>query len=263
MKHLKKLSALLLVLAMVLSCVGTAFAAEGTPALSGKSVIAENGDFKDQASGKRPEVLKGFRSETFMKENSYTYADDELVRAIVVLEGLTESEVGEAGSTKAADQKVKLLNQHNAVRRAMSGIDYTLQYEYTAVLNGFSCDVAYGDLDAIASIEGVEAVYIANRYAEPVLTSNADTKMNVSNQMTGASYAFDEEFCGGGIVIAVLDTGIRTTHAAFADGALTLTQEHNGETLTYVVSAQEDGMLSCTAPMFGETVTFYLAKVEA
>ncbi|MBQ8587422.1 MAG: S8 family serine peptidase [Oscillospiraceae bacterium] len=218
MKHLKKLSALLLVLAMVLSCVGTAFAAEGTPALSGKPVIAENGGFKDQASKKSPEVLKGFRSETFMKENSYTYADDELVRAIVVLEGLTESEVGEAGSTKAADQKVKLLNQHNAVRRAMSGIDYTLQYEYTAVLNGFSCDVAYGDLDAIAAVEGVEAVYIANRYAEPVLTYNADTKMNISNQMTGASYAFDEEFCGGGIVIAVLDTGIRTTHAAFADG---------------------------------------------
>jgi len=49
--------------------------------------------------------------------------------------------------------------------------------------------------------------------------------------------------------------------AAFADGALTLTNEHNGETLTYVVSALEDGMLSCTAPMFGETVTFYLAKV--
>ena len=49
--------------------------------------------------------------------------------------------------------------------------------------------------------------------------------------------------------------------AAFADGTLTLTNEHNGETLTYVVSALEDGMLSCTAPMFDETVTFYLAKV--
>ena len=51
--------------------------------------------------------------------------------------------------------------------------------------------------------------------------------------------------------------------AVFADGALTLTTQNNGEDIVNVISALEDGMLSCTAPMFGETVTFYLAKVEA
>ena len=166
MKRFKSVLALLLALVMILSCVGSAAALEPT----GKAKVSELAKARksDSISKNRSEMLKGFKSEKFNTLNTYKYADDEIVRAIVVLESAPEADVAENNSERAVSYRIKLNNEHNAVRRAMSSIDYELQYDFTSLLNGFSCDVAYGDLDKIAAIDGVEAVYIANRYAAPV-----------------------------------------------------------------------------------------------
>ncbi len=214
MRNFKSVLALVLVLTMLLGCIGTAFAADKTKtteiAKTGKTEIASDKSGKEEA-------LSGFKSEEFKSLNTYQYADDEIVRAIVILEGEAEADVAEAGSEKAATQRVKLINEHNAIRKAMSGISYELKYEFTTLLNGFSCDVAYGDLEAIAAIEGVKSVHIANSYAEPELTETADTKMVFANAMTGNSYSVYDWYDGSGIVVAVLDTGLNTTHEAFQD----------------------------------------------
>ena len=207
MRYWKRIPALLLALVTVLSCFATALAAapeaEAYP-------IAPAADAKKDA-------LVGFKSEEFRRANAYTYAPDETVRAIVLLEGQAEAEVGERGSEKAAAQRVKLVNRHKAVFRAMAGIDYELQYEFTRLLNGFSCTVAYGDLEAIAAIEGVKAVHIANTFDAPVLQKAADSKMAIANQMTGNSLLHDLGVNGAGTVVAVLDTGLNRTHEAFQD----------------------------------------------
>ena len=208
MKHFKSILALVLALVMVLSCVGTSFAARKTEI---KDIPAKTNPVE------KKDVLKGFKNETFKELNSYQYADDEIVRAIVILEGEAEAEVAENGSEKAAAHRVKLVNQHNAVRKAMSGIKYEMKFDFTRLLNGFSCDVAYGDLEAIDAIEGVKAVYIANSYSVPEVTEE-DPNMNYVNNMTGNFNAINEEGANGaGIVVAVLDTGLNTTHEAFRD----------------------------------------------
>lgn len=210
MKHFKSVLAMLLALVMILSCVGGAFAADKT------EVTQIAGSKGSQAVLKE---AKGFKSEKFQAENTYKYADDEVVRAIVVLEGAPEAEVAQRGTEKAANTRAKLQNQHANVRKAMTGIDYELVNDFTTLLNGFSADVAYGDLEKIAALDGVEAVYIANHYAEPELEKEPETRMASSNaSLTGIDDAFIEYGVdGSGTVIAVLDTGFTVTHEAFAD----------------------------------------------
>ena len=210
MKQFKSVLAMLLVLVMVISCVGTALAAKSTTAgVNGKTPISA----LEGKNEKAEKSLKGFRSPEFVSKNVYQYGKDETVRAIVVLEGTPEAD---ATASEAPQRRAKLQSEHAAVRKAMSGIDYEIAYEFTTLLNGFSCDVAYGDLDKIADIDGVEAVYIANHYDTPVLET-ADKKVAVSNYFTGNYQAMDNGFDGTGMVIAVLDTGLLTTHEAFQD----------------------------------------------
>ena len=216
MKKFKSVLAMLLALVMVISCVGTAFAAKSDrTSVTGKTTIEEFIE-KNTKTETVEKELKGLKSPAFAAENAYQYADDQIVRAIVVLEGEPEADVAEQGSAQASQRRATLKGQHNAVRKAMSGIDYEIAYEFTALLNGFSCDVAYGDLDKIADIDGVEAVYIANSYAAPELETS-DKKVAVSNYFTGNYEAMTSGYDGTGMVIAVLDTGLLTTHEAFQD----------------------------------------------
>ncbi len=217
MKHFKSVLAMLLALVLVLSCVGTAFAAKADA--KELSVKTPATDIAKDPVETAEKSLKGFKSESFKLNNAYQYADDEIVRAIVILEGEAEAEVGETGSEKAAAQHVKLVNQHNGVFKKMAAIDYELKYEFTRLINGFSCEVAYGDLEAIAAIEGVDAVYIANSYEAPVLETVADTKQNIANQIVGNDLMHSEAWDGYGTVVAVLDTGLNLTHEAFQDNA--------------------------------------------
>ena len=146
-------SILSLVLVLLLSCGETVFAFSGFEKESyvddavNADIVPEN--TKDAYASSVPEDIEnagdstvGYNSIDFKSSNTYQYADDEIVRAIVLLEGTPEIEVGEPGSTKAGNQRVKLVNQHNTVFREMKDIDYELIYEYTQLLNGFSCDVA-------------------------------------------------------------------------------------------------------------------------
>lgn len=206
MKQFKKLLAVVLALVMVLSCVGAAFAADKTD-VSGRKLKGDPAD--------REKNAKSYKSETFLRMNSYQYADDEMVRAIVVLEGTPEAEVAERNSERAVSHRAKLMSEHQKIRSAMSGIDYTLLYEYTALLDGFACEVAYGDLDKIAEIEGVKAVHIANHYAVPSVETAKDVKMAYANLMTGNTASIYDGYNGSGMVVAVLDTGLRVTHEAF------------------------------------------------
>lgn len=211
MKKFKSVLAMLLALIMLLSCVASAFAATDK---TGAEDIAET---EKPAATLRQ--LKGYKSESFLRSNSYKYAADETVRAIVILSGDPEADIAERGTERAVSQRTKLMRQHESVRKSMSGIKYELAHEFTALTNGFSCDVAYGDLDQIAALDGVEAVYIANRYASPELVKEKETRMASSNAFfTGIDDSYSYYGADGtGMVIAVLDTGLNTTHEAFAD----------------------------------------------
>lgn len=218
MRKLKGVLAMLLALVMLLSCAaGVSAAPARSVGSADKAKVADLG--KELDSPVKDIQAKGFKSASFQKENLNHYKDSDTVRAIVTLKTAPTADVAQNGDKRAASYRGRLVSQHRAIRSKMSGIDYTLQYDFTDLVNGFSCDVAYGDLDKIAAIDGVDAVYIANTYALPSPVKSEETpQMGYSNWITGVNGMINEfKVNGTGKVIAVLDTGLNVTHEAFSD----------------------------------------------
>ena len=221
MKTSKRLLAVLLSVLLVLSCLtGPVLSSGRRKGASSEAEDLRAAKERPQAEEALPEARegrgKGFQSQSFRANNTYRYADDEIVTAIVLLEGEAEAEVSEqqraASLSRMAAQRTAL---RNALRAA--GISCTETFEYHTLLNGVALQTAYGNLEKIAAISGVERVHIANRYAPPEVV-----KMESSNEMTGLAGFQRSGYNGSGTVIAVLDTGITPSHEAFGvyDGML-------------------------------------------
>ncbi len=148
------------------------------------------------------------------------YQAGDQVRVVV----LTESQPIAENHTliqKLTNTQAKLLREHNAVKAKMEqkDVSFTVNFEYTDLLNGMSVTMDYADLATVAALPGVKEAYVARVYQQPVLEPKADSAAemidaNLLNDLTGAD--------GSGKVIAVLDTGITAYHEAFAvyDGML-------------------------------------------
>ncbi len=233
MKNMKRALALLLVLCLLLSCVAYA-----TPGTEGEQVVEELNSLEGSA------LDRGVFSKEFRESNPYRYTADQIVRAIVLLEGAPEADF-EGTEEQRSAYTIKLKNAQRGVRKAMTGVKYELQYEFTTLLNGFSCDVAYGDLENIAKIPGVSAVHIANTYAEPVMEKPENA---CSNVMMGNNDLHKNGYNGKGIVVAVLDTGLRTTHEAF--------KVYKNMALTQTLTASSIGNASVSGKYLSAKVPF-------
>lgn len=116
--------------------------------------------------------------------------------------------------TSAASKYVKVLTkQQNAFISALqkSGIDYTLRGSYTALLNGVALRISSADYYKLGSIEGVKHVYRNEVYAVP----EAVVENNTPVYSTGVYDSSSVDQKGDGMLVAVLDTGLDYTHAAF------------------------------------------------
>ena len=191
MPNLKRAAAFLLTGALLLSTIsGFALAAEALPEAVSAGTVAE-----------------------------YP-ADEEVVRAIVLLEddcaaqSVDESDSEEMQMLSLSEAQDALEDQHEVLKEKLeqAEIDCEVMYEYTSVLNGLSVEVAYGDLSEIAEMPGVESVFVAAVYEAPVLTELEAEQMAETVQQL----AMDQSENGRGTVIALLDSGMNTAHAAFA-----------------------------------------------
>lgn len=188
MKAYRGLLALLLALALSLSCLsGAAWAREQS----------------------RVPALRGFQSEAFRQSNTYRFRAEETVRAIVCLEGEPAAKA-EAAAHSAAETRLE--RQQSQVLEALDreGVAYTQVCAYRELLNGLALELPYGALERLAALPGVESVHIANRYALPQTEPKG-----APNALTGISWAQSQGFRGSGMVIAVLDSGVCPEHEAF------------------------------------------------
>lgn len=106
--------------------------------------------------------------------------------------------------------------KQNAVLSAMrkAGIDFSLQYTYTALTDAFAVEMSYKDVAAVRKIAGVKSVYYSNTYAAPdYIPSDSDNDANVYS--TGIYNTEGIDYTGAGMKVAILDTGLDYTHNAF------------------------------------------------
>ena len=160
-----------------------------------------------------PDGLQSARVHTLLQRQDEQRPGDQ-VRAIV----LTESEPTAARTPEAprlaSGSEAALMAEHTAVKQRMEqqGIACTVNFEYTALLNGMSVTVDRADLDALRALPGVTDVVIAREYRVPEPQPAAAT----AAEMINAAWLNDTISAdGSGKVIAVLDTGITVGHEAF------------------------------------------------
>lgn len=156
------------------------------------------------------------------------YAPDERVRIVIELEDaplLDSHKVSQYASVTdfldsnaAQSTERKLERARKAVKSQLATKldDVEVRYEYTTVFNGLSVEADYADLETIQDLPGVKDAYVSQVYQliEPV----NETKLADSVPAIGGDISQDTGYTGKGMVVAILDTGLDTSHEAFQIG---------------------------------------------
>jgi len=139
------------------------------------------------------------------------YNPDENVRLIVELDGKAVKDycygksLKEVANNSAISEKV-LNSQNNTINEVLRhDPSIKLENRYSILLNGFSIEAKYKDLNKIAEMPGVKSVQVANVYY-PDMNYAKDMKTNIADIWKDYGYK------GEGMVVSIIDTGIDYNH---------------------------------------------------
>ncbi|MBR5093455.1 MAG: S8 family serine peptidase, partial [Oscillospiraceae bacterium] len=168
---------------------------------------------------------------------SITAADEEdlneIVRVSIFLDEPSTIDAGFSGETAGYDAAAiayrdGLRARHEAVKAQIAaaiGHELDVKWDLTLAVNAISANVSLGEIVVIENIPGVHCVQRENRYmpADDGSISGADDPdtANTSENMVGATTAWTAGYTGAGSRIAIIDTGIDTTHQSFAEEPFT------------------------------------------
>lgn len=153
------------------------------------------------------------------------YAPDERVRIVIELEDaplLDSHKVSQYASVtdfldsnaaQSTERKLERARKAMKSQLATKLDDVEVRYEYTTVFNGLSVEADYADLETIQDLPGVKDAYVSQVYQliEPV----NETKLADSVPSIGGDISQETGYTGKGMVVAILDTGLDTSHEAF------------------------------------------------
>lgn len=153
------------------------------------------------------------------------YAPDERVRIVIELEDAplldsykvsqhaSVTDFLDSNAAQSAEHKLERARKAVKSQLATKLDDVEVRYEYTTVFNGLSVEADYADLETIQDLPGVKDAYVSQVYQliEPV----NETKLADSVPSIGGNISKETGYTGKGMVVAILDTGLDTSHEAF------------------------------------------------
>ena len=132
-----------------------------------------------------------------------------------------------------AETKKEQKAMEKKIASAIKG-ELKVQWNLTVAANIISADVQYGDLDAIAAVDGVKQVIVETKYEpySPVVSDDPDMVIS-TQEMTGAQAAWAEGQTGAGGRIAIIDTGLDIDHQSFNEDAYLYALEEDAKEAGY------------------------------
>lgn len=145
---------------------------------------------------------------------------DDIVQVFIQLDEPAVAEVAaDGGQTAAQRAQARLVRaQQDALRSALSDVIVEERSNLVVAANGMRVMVRAGDIPAIRAAEGVENVAMVAKYRPTLETSVPHIGRD---PVRAAGYT------GDGVSIAIIDTGVDYTHAAFGGPGTTEAYEAN------------------------------------
>lgn len=120
-----------------------------------------------------------------------------------------ESDEAQSVREEISDRKEQILSALDE-----QDIEYTLGEDYSTILSGFELRIKAGDFEATCMSLGDGADVIVGEEYETAETELVENEVNAYE--TGIFDSSDSGYDGSGMVVAVLDTGIDSSHTAFS-----------------------------------------------
>ena len=144
---------------------------------------------------------------------------------------------------RIAQEKAQVLAQLDA-----AGVSYTVGRDYATLLSGFEIVIQAGDFDVTCQSLGQgRGIMVCEEYK----TAEAEVVENAVNfyEGTGIFNSSDAGYDGSGMVVAVLDTGLDSSHTAFSPSNFTsqklgLTYDEVAAVLNKTKAYEQSGGLS-------------------
>ena len=215
---MRRLLSLLIAAAMVLPMtVSFASADSALPAESDAQISAALVSQENRDSG-----LVGF-------EGAYALEETRTPVSIIVElahqpAGLVEA-VAEAGGERLTEStevlEARAAADREAFFEALEGVDYTVEYVYDQAINGFAVTVPEDQVDEIAGLDCVFAVYPNEVYENAAAGSTAGSGASQGLADSRAYFDMDALYARGltgrGVTVGVIDTGVDYEHPDLAD----------------------------------------------
>lgn len=208
--------ALLLVLVLTLGCIPAVSAVQPDEPITNPEPAEEAAQLPEGSD--LGAILQGNKDAELEALQPETPKDTDLVRVIVELDApaLTEQSGMFAGKAltdagRAAQQNAIAAQEQVEAKIAEAAPEASVRYSYSLLLNGIALECAYGHIAELEALPGVKAVHMVQTYELPT-----EPKVTSGGGMIGAPTAWNLGMDGSGMVVAVLDTGLDTDHAAFA-----------------------------------------------
>ena len=172
-------------------------------------------------------------------ENLTEYEDTDIVRVSILLEkeptlmaGFSTVDIA-ANAAAMSYRKGLEKDQDKLLSRIENklGSELDVAWNLTLAANLISANVAYGDIEKISQVPGVQSVVVENRY-EPCVVKDSvsdEPAMITSTRMSGAVNVWANGYTGAGSRVAVIDTGIDIDHQSFSPKGLAYSLKQNAE----------------------------------